>query len=252
VLLATTLRDCAFFNCQSSSSGGDLCSEKETISLGLTGYIFMSCRTVGHRGGAICAQIVEEDDSHGCQSFPMNQTTGRNCSSVQHDSFYAVCVAFSAINCIEIRDSSSVCGSANIGGALELMCMSYMACRTTWIDSLKSSANHVSEPGSAFFIWWHFNLSLRFCTFSANSSESAWFESSISRSLASDVQTHIIYLMCHTALTLLIFIAFCVLNSIISYDQSKRVIKIGAFDHRLGFVASQNFHSIRIVVLLHV
>jgi hypothetical protein len=36
--------------------------------------------------------------------------------------------------------------------------------------------------------------------------------------------------MRHTALLLLIFIAFCVLNSIVSYDQSKRVIKVGAFD----------------------
>jgi hypothetical protein len=103
VLLATTMfRDCAFFNCKSSSSGGALCSEKETISLGIAGCSFMSCRTVGQSGSAICAQIVEEDDSRGCQSFSMNQRTGWNCTSVQYDAFYAVCVAFSAINCIEI------------------------------------------------------------------------------------------------------------------------------------------------------
>jgi hypothetical protein len=38
----------------------------------------------------------------------------------------------------------------------------------------------------------------------------------------------------------------------VSYDQSKRVIKVGAFDCRWAFVASSNFHSIMIVVPLHV
>jgi hypothetical protein len=37
-----------------------------------------------------------------------------------------------------------------------------------------------------------------------------------------------------------------------SYNQSRRVIKVGAFDRRWAFVASQNFHSIMIVVPLHV
>jgi hypothetical protein len=45
---------------------------------------------------------------------------------------------------------------------------------------------------------------------------------------------------------------FCVLNSIVSYDQSKCVIKIDAFDWRWAFVASQNFQSIVIIVPLHV
>jgi hypothetical protein len=58
-----------------------------------------------------------------------------------------------------------------------------------------------------------------------------WLESSIPRSLAFDIQIHFIYLMCHTALLLLIFITFCVLNNIVSYDQSKRVIKVDEFDH---------------------
>jgi hypothetical protein len=76
--------------------------------------------------------------------------------------------------------------------------------------------------------------------------------SSIPRSLASDVQIHFIHLMCHVALMLMIFITFCVLNSIVSYGQSKHVIKVGAFDRRWFFVAGQNFHSITTVVPLHV
>jgi hypothetical protein len=35
-----------------------------------------------------------------------------------------------------------------------------------------------------------------------------------------------------------------------SYDQSKHVIQVGAFDRQWAFVASQNFHSIVIVVPL--
>jgi hypothetical protein len=58
---------------------------------------------------------------------------------------------------------------------------------------------------------------------------SAWFESSIPRSLASDIQIHFIYLMCHTVLLSLTFMSFCVLDNIVSYDQFKRVIKVGAF-----------------------
>jgi hypothetical protein len=47
------------------------------------------------------------------------------------------------------------------------------------------------------------------------------FESSIPRSLASDIQIHFLSLTSHIALSLLIFITFCVLNRIMSYDQSK-------------------------------
>jgi hypothetical protein len=47
--------------------------------------------------------------------------------------------------------------------------------------------------------------------------------------------------MCHTALMLLIFITFCVLNSIMSYDQSKRVTKVGAFDCRWAFCGEPKF-----------
>jgi hypothetical protein len=59
---------------------------------------------------------------------------------------------------------------------------------------------------------------------------STWLESSISRSPASDVQIHFIDLICHTALLLLIFIPFRDLDRIMSYDQSKRVIKVDTFD----------------------
>jgi hypothetical protein len=62
---------------------------------------------------------------------------------------------------------------------------------------------------------------------------SAWLELPIS--VNSVVQIHFISMMCHIALTLLIFIAFCVFNDIMNYDQSKRVIKVGAFDRRLAF-----------------
>jgi hypothetical protein len=62
------------------------------------------------------------------------------------------------------------------------------------------------------------------------------FESSITHFLASDIQIHFIHLMCHTALMLLIFISFCALNSIVSYDQSKRVIEVGAFDRQWAFL----------------
>jgi hypothetical protein len=47
--------------------------------------------------------------------------------------------------------------------------------------------------------------------------------------------------MCHTALMLLIFISFCVLNSILSYDQSKRAIEVGAFDRRWAFCGEPEF-----------
>jgi hypothetical protein len=70
---------------------------------------------------------------------------------------------------------------------------------------------------------------------------SAWLESLISRSLASDVQIHCIYLMCYVALMLLIFITFCVLNSIVSYDRSKHVIQVGAFGRRWFFCGRENF-----------
>jgi hypothetical protein len=45
---------------------------------------------------------------------------------------------------------------------------------------------------------------------------------------------------------------FCVLNHIVSYDRSKCVSKVGTFNRRWFFVASQNFHSIVTVVPLHV
>jgi hypothetical protein len=51
----------------------------------------------------------------------------------------------------------------------------------------------------------------------------AWLKSSIPRSVAFDAHIHFICLMCHTALLSLIFIGFCVLHRIVSYDQSKRV-----------------------------
>jgi hypothetical protein len=56
------------------------------------------------------------------------------------------------------------------------------------------------------------------------------FESSISRSLASDVQIHFIYLTFQTTVFVLIFITVCVLNSIVNYGRSERVIKVGGFD----------------------
>jgi hypothetical protein len=58
----------------------------------------------------------------------------------------------------------------------------------------------------------------------------AWLESPISRSLAYDVQIHFIYLTSHTALMLMIFISFCVLNRIMSYGRSKRVMKFGGLN----------------------
>jgi hypothetical protein len=48
---------------------------------------------------------------------------------------------------------------------------------------------------------------------------SGWLELSLPRSLASDVQIHFIYLTSHTALMLLTFISFCVLNSIMNYNS---------------------------------
>jgi hypothetical protein len=47
-------------------------------------------------------------------------------------------------------------------------------------------------------------------------------------------------------------LSFCVLNSIVSYEQSKRIIKVGSLIVAGLFVASRNFHSIMIVVPLHV
>jgi hypothetical protein len=82
--------------------------------------------------------------------------------------------------------------------------------------------------------------------------QSAWLESSILHSLGFDVQIHFIYLTSQTALMFLIFIICCVLNSIVSYGRSKRVMKIGAFDHRWAFWASQIFYPIVIVVPLYV
>jgi hypothetical protein len=70
---------------------------------------------------------------------------------------------------------------------------------------------------------------------------SAWLESSIFCSLVSDVQIHFIYLTSHTALILLTFITFCVLNSIVGYGRSKRVMKVGAFDHRWAFCGEPKF-----------
>jgi hypothetical protein len=58
----------------------------------------------------------------------------------------------------------------------------------------------------------------------------ACIESSVPCSLVSDVQIHFIYRMCHTALVLLTFITFYVLNKIMNYDHSKRVIKVDGFD----------------------
>jgi hypothetical protein len=57
--------------------------------------------------------------------------------------------------------------------------------------------------------------------------------------------------MCHTALMLLISMPLRVLNSIVGYDRSKRGLKSMHLIVDGLFVASQNFHSIWIVVLLH-
>jgi hypothetical protein len=58
----------------------------------------------------------------------------------------------------------------------------------------------------------------------------AQFSSPISHSVNSDIQSNSTDLICHTALLLLIFIAFRVLGSSVNYDRSKRVIKVGGFD----------------------
>jgi hypothetical protein len=58
--------------------------------------------------------------------------------------------------------------------------------------------------------------------------------------------------MCHTALMLLIFIPFRVLHSIVSYGRSKRGLKSAHYIVDGLFVEGQNFHSIVIVVPLHV
>jgi hypothetical protein len=47
--------------------------------------------------------------------------------------------------------------------------------------------------------------------------------------------------MCHTVVLLLTFITFCVLNSIVSYDQSKGVIEVSAFDCRWAFFGEPKF-----------
>jgi hypothetical protein len=45
---------------------------------------------------------------------------------------------------------------------------------------------------------------------------------------------------------------FCVLNSVVSYGQSKRVIKADAFDRQWAFCSEPKFHSVVIVVPPHV
>jgi hypothetical protein len=71
---------------------------------------------------------------------------------------------------------------------------------------------------------------------------STWLESSIPRSFPFDVEIHFIYMMCHTTLLLLAFITFRVLNSIVSYRRSKRVMKVGEFDRRWPFLwRAKNF-----------
>jgi hypothetical protein len=59
----------------------------------------------------------------------------------------------------------------------------------------------------------------------------AWLGRPISLAPAFDIQIHFIYLMCHTALLLLIFMSFRVLNSILRDGRSKRVMKFDGFDH---------------------
>jgi hypothetical protein len=68
----------------------------------------------------------------------------------------------------------------------------------------------------------------------------AWLESSIPRPLASDIHIHFIDGMCPTALLLLTSITVCVLNSIVNYDQSKRVTQVGAFDRKFAFCGAPN------------
>jgi hypothetical protein len=46
-----------------------------------------------------------------------------------------------------------------------------------------------------------------------------------------------LYLMCHIALLLLKFIAFRVLDSVVNYDQSKRVMKVDGFDRSKSWEA---------------
>jgi hypothetical protein len=55
---------------------------------------------------------------------------------------------------------------------------------------------------------------------------SAWIRQRISRSLASDVRIHCLYLAYCTALLPVIFATFRVLNSIVNYSRSKRVMKL--------------------------
>jgi hypothetical protein len=59
----------------------------------------------------------------------------------------------------------------------------------------------------------------------------ARFESPISHSIDNRVQNDSIYLTCHTALSLLIFIAFRVLDSMMSSGRFKSAIKFDEFDH---------------------
>jgi hypothetical protein len=94
------------------------------------------------------------------------------------------------------------------------------------------------------------------------------FESSISRSLASDIQIHLIYLMCHSALFALILIVFRVLDRIMSYDRSKGVVKVARFDRskfwegrnvnisisskRINIMLSGNYSQCRVVYITNI
>jgi hypothetical protein len=82
----------------------------------------------------------------------------------------------------------------------------------------------------------------------------ASLESPISHSVNSDGQIYFIYLTSHTALLLFIFIAFRVLDSIMSYGQSKHVIKVNGFN-RSNFWESRDINiaasSKKIKIMLH-
>jgi hypothetical protein len=65
--------------------------------------------------------------------------------------------------------------------------------------------------------------------------EFIWLEASISRSVDYNARSHSIYMTCRTALLLLTFIIFRVLNNLMSYGRSKGVSKVDKFDRSKFF-----------------
>jgi hypothetical protein len=81
----------------------------------------------------------------------------------------------------------------------------------------------------------------------------AWLGSSISEFIDDSVHHESISLLCHTALLLLLSIAFRLLDSIVSYERSKRVIKINEFEHskfREGQSVDISIYSMKITAIL--